>query len=69
MSWTLFELLVEASIYTVVLSGVSIAMGLVIGMVVAGGLLAKSAWLWRPARVFVSFFRGPDDLAARGRLP
>ncbi len=58
MSWTLFGLLVEASVYTVVLSGVSIAMGLVIGMVVAGGLLAQSPWLWRPARVFVSFFRG-----------
>jgi polar amino acid transport system permease protein len=33
-------------------------MGLFIGMSVAGGLLAESPWLWRPARVFVSFFRG-----------
>jgi polar amino acid transport system permease protein len=58
LSWTLFALLVEASVYTVVLSGVSITLGLFIGMAVAGGLLAQSPWLWRPARLFVSFFRG-----------
>ena len=58
MSWTLFELLVEASLYTVVLSGVSIAIGLTLGIAIAGALLSPSGWLRRPARIFVSFFRG-----------
>jgi polar amino acid transport system permease protein len=58
VSWTLFELLVEASVYTVVISAVSIVLGLIIGMLVAGAMLSPNPWLSRPGRVFVSFFRG-----------
>ncbi len=58
MSWTLFALLVEASFYTVVISAVSIVLGLVIGMLVAGAMLSPNPWLSWPGRTFVSFFRG-----------
>lgn len=58
MSWTLFELLVEASVSTILLSAVSIVLGLGIGFLVAGALLSPRAALAWPARIFVSFFRG-----------
>lgn len=58
MSWTLFALLVEASFYTVVISAVSIVLGLIIGMLVAGAMLSPNPRLSWPGRTFVSFFRG-----------
>jgi len=58
MSWKLFALLVEASSYTVLISFVSIAAGLVIGMLVCAAMLSPKPLLAVPARVFVSFFRG-----------
>ena len=53
-----FELLVEASLYTVMISFVSIGIGFVIGLGVAAARLSASRWLSAPAQVFVSFFRG-----------
>jgi polar amino acid transport system permease protein len=58
MTFTLFGLLLEAAIYTVVISGISIVVGFVIGMGVAAARLSTHKWLAIPARVFVSFFRG-----------
>lgn len=58
MSWNLFLLLVQASGFTIVISLVSIAIGLMIGIVVAGAMLSPSRILSVPARTFVSFFRG-----------
>jgi len=58
MTLTLFGLLVRAALYTVVISGVSIAIGLCIGLGVSAARLASSPWLAVPARMFVSFFRG-----------
>lgn len=58
MSWTLFGLLLQAAGYTVVISGLSIAIGLVLGMGVMLAMLSPSRVLAALARVFVSFFRG-----------
>src|SRR5271155_1031944 len=58
MTPIIFGLLVEAALYTVVISGVSIIIGFAVGMCVSAARLAASAWLAVPARVFVSFFRG-----------
>jgi polar amino acid transport system permease protein len=58
MTPTIFGLLVEAALYTVVISGVSIVIGFAIGMCVSAARLSHNAWLAIPARVFVSFFRG-----------
>ncbi len=58
MSWKLFELLVQASFYTVLISFVSITIGLVIGTAVSAASLSPSRALSVPGRTFVSFFRG-----------
>ena len=58
MSWQLFGLLVQAAGYTVVISGISIAAGLVIGVGVMLAMLSPRRLLSVPAHVFVSFFRG-----------
>jgi len=58
MTWKLFTLLVQASGWTVAISSVSIVIGLAIGACVSALMLARSAWLSCPARIFVSFFRG-----------
>lgn len=58
MSWKLFELLVIASGWTIVISAASIVIGLVIGTGVSAAMLAQSPWLRWPGRLFVSFFRG-----------
>jgi len=58
MSWKLFELLVQASLYTVLISFVSITIGLAIGMMVSAAALSPSRALSIPGRTFVSFFRG-----------
>ena len=54
----LFELMLWAAGYTVVISFVSIAIGLVIGIGVCAAKLSASRWLSVPATVFISFFRG-----------
>ena len=54
----LFWLLVKAAGYTVLLSAVSIALGVTLGMGVAAARASDSGWLAWPARVYVSFFRG-----------
>jgi polar amino acid transport system permease protein len=58
MTPTIWGLLVEAAGYTVVISGVSIVIGLAIGVCVSAARLSSNPWLAVPARVFVSFFRG-----------
>ncbi len=58
MTWSLFVLLVEAAGLTVVISVISIFIGLTIGMCVAGAMLSPSKVLSVPARTYVSFFRG-----------
>jgi len=58
MTWTLFGLLVEAALYTVAISAVSIIIGFIIGMGVSAARLSPNRWLAIPARAFVSFFRG-----------
>jgi len=58
MTWKLFTLLVQASGWTIAISSVSIVIGLAIGACVSALMLARSAWLSCPARIFVSFFRG-----------
>ena len=54
----LFGLLVEAALYTVAISLVSIVIGFVIGMGVSAARLSSNPWLAIPARAFISFFRG-----------
>ena len=59
MSWKLFELLIQAALYTVLISFVSIAIGLAIGMMVSAATLSpKPRPGPLPGRTFVSFFRG-----------
>src|SRR5450631_1411495 len=58
MTFTIFGLLVEAALFTVAISVVSIVIGFVIGMGVSAARLSASRWLSIPARAFVSFFRG-----------
>src|SRR5947209_6336694 len=58
MSWKLFELLVQAAGYTVLISALSIVIGLAIGMIVAGVMLSRNKVLSFVGRTFVSFFRG-----------
>jgi polar amino acid transport system permease protein len=58
MSVKLFELLLQASIYTVTISVASILIGFVIAMLISAMLLSgQQTFIW-PARVFISFFRG-----------
>lgn len=58
MSWKLFLLLVQACGYTVLISAVSISIGLVIGTGVSAAMLSSHKALSRAGRTFVSFFRG-----------
>jgi polar amino acid transport system permease protein len=58
MSLKLFELLLQASIYTVTISVVSILIGFAIAIVLSGMLLSKTTLLVLPAQIFISFFRG-----------
>jgi polar amino acid transport system permease protein len=58
MTFTLFWLLVQAALYTVVISGISIIVGFVIGMGVSAARLSSHSGIAIPARAFVSFFRG-----------
>ena len=58
MSWKLFALLLTASGYTVLLSVVSILLGLLIAILVSAAMLSPNRALSLAGRVFVSFFRG-----------
>jgi polar amino acid transport system permease protein len=58
MTPLLFGLLVKASLYTILISAISIALGLALGLGVAAARAARTAWLSGPARAYVSFFRG-----------
>jgi polar amino acid transport system permease protein len=58
MTLTLFGLLLKAALYTALISGVSIFIGISIGMAVAAARLSSMFWLSGPARAYVSFFRG-----------
>jgi len=58
MTLTIWGLLGEAALYTVVISGVSIVIGFIIGIGVSAAGLSSNRLLAIPARAFVSFFRG-----------
>lgn len=54
----LFLLLVKAALYTVLISAVSIVVGVALGLCVAAARASPNPWLNVPARAYVSFFRG-----------
>ena len=58
MTPVIVGLLLEAALYTVAISLVSIVIGFFIGLGVSAARLSPSLWLAIPARLFVSFFRG-----------
>ena len=55
---TLFLLLVKAALYTVAISGISIVIGITLGLAVASARASNNRALSGFARVYVSFFRG-----------
>lgn len=58
MSFKLFMLLVQACGWTIVISAVSIVVGLAIGTLVSGAMMSGHKGLAFAGRTFVSFFRG-----------
>ena len=58
MSFRLFELMLKAAGNTILISLVSIGIGLLVGIAVCAAKLSPRAWLRWPASAFVSFFRG-----------
>ncbi|PZM08821.1 amino acid ABC transporter permease [Rhizobium tubonense] len=58
MSVKLFELLLQASIYTVAISVVSILIGFMIAMLLSAMMLSRQRIFVWPAQLFISFFRG-----------
>lgn len=58
MSIKLFELLLQASIYTVTISVVSILIGFAIAIIVSAMMLSRQRLFVLPAQIFISFFRG-----------
>jgi polar amino acid transport system permease protein len=58
MSFKLFELLLQASIYTVTISVASILIGFMIAMLISAMLLSRQRLFIWPAKIFISFFRG-----------
>ncbi len=58
MSVPLLLLLVRSAGLTVVISGVSIVLGLALGLAVSAATLSRRRALSVPARIYVSFFRG-----------
>lgn len=58
MTAQLFFLLVQACGWTVVISAISIVLGLLLGTVVSAAMLSSYASLALAGRMFVSFFRG-----------
>ncbi|MGA1802011.1 amino acid ABC transporter permease [Rhizobium sp. HT1-10] len=58
MSFKLFELLLQASIYTVAISVASILIGFLLALVISAMMLSgRRLFVW-PAQLFISFFRG-----------
>ena len=58
MSFKLFTLLVEASLWTIGISAISIAVGFIIAIGLSAALLSGQPLYRRPAQFFISFFRG-----------
>lgn len=58
MSFKLFNLLVQASVWTIGISAISIALGFLIALGLSAALLSGKAFYRRPAQFFISFFRG-----------
>ena len=58
MTWTLFALLLEASLLTIIVSVISILAGLALAIVLSGMRMSGNRWLDGGAVVFISFFRG-----------
>ena len=58
MSLKLFWLLVQASVHTVVISVISIVIGLILAILISACLLSGKRWLVKLAGIYVSFFRG-----------
>ncbi|MBZ5760883.1 MULTISPECIES: amino acid ABC transporter permease [Rhizobium] len=58
MSYKLFELLLQASIYTITISVASILIGFTLALLISAMTLSgQRLFIW-PARIFISFFRG-----------
>ncbi|MBO9100087.1 MULTISPECIES: amino acid ABC transporter permease [unclassified Rhizobium] len=58
MSFKLFELLLQASIYTITISVASILIGFTLALLISAMTLSgQRLFIW-PARIFISFFRG-----------
>ena len=58
MSFKLFELLLQASIYTVAISVASILIGFLLALFISAMMLSgQRLFIW-PAQLFISFFRG-----------
>ena len=58
MTWFLFLLMVQAAGTTLLISLLAVVIGIAIGIVVCGAMLANNRALRVPARLYVSFFRG-----------
>lgn len=58
MSFKLFSLLVQASVWTIGISAISIALGFLIAIGLSAALLSRKSLYRRPAEFFISFFRG-----------
>lgn len=58
MSFKLFSLLVQASVWTIGISAISIGLGFLIALGLSAALLSGKALYRRPAEFFISFFRG-----------
>ena len=58
MSMRLFELMLWAAGKTVLISSVSIVIGLALGLLVCAAKLGRNRWLAGAATAFISFFRG-----------
>ncbi|MCR5856406.1 amino acid ABC transporter permease [Mesorhizobium sp. J428] len=58
MTMRLFELMLVAAGRTIVISAISIMLGLLIGLCVCAAKLSTRRLLSVPARIFISFFRG-----------
>lgn len=58
MTFKLFNLLVQASVWTIGISAISIAIGFILALGLSAALLSARKLHRRPAEFFISFFRG-----------
>lgn len=58
MTFKLFNLLVQASVWTIGISAISIAIGFILALGLSAALLSARKLYRRPAEFFISFFRG-----------